>query len=254
MVLTGAGISTESGIPDYRGPSGASMRKHAPMTYQAFRDHPVMRHRYWARSFIGWPLMRDARPNAGHEAVAHWERLGLLAGTITQNVDRLHTKAGSARVIDLHGNLGRVSCLSCSFTVGREELQSQLADLNHSWAPAAEHINPDGDADIPEDLLDSFTMLACPQCGGPLKPDVVYFGESVPVDRVEASSALVSQAHALFVLGSSLTVYSGRRFVISAHKAGIPIVIVNQGPTRCDDLATLKIEAPLGSVLREFLP
>ena len=196
VVLSGAGISTESGIPDYRGPSGASLRRHAPMTYQAFRDDPVARRRYWARSHVGWQLMRTATPNDGHRAVAALEDRGLAVGTITQNVDGLHQAAGSREVIDLHGRLDRVVCLACGATTTR-----------------------------------------------------AYFGENVPVARVEASYSMLDGARLLLVLGSSLTVFSGRRFVLRAAKDGIPVAIVNDGPTRGDELAVLKLETPLGETL-----
>ena len=249
VVLSGAGISTESGIPDYRGPSGASLRRHAPMTYQAFRDDPVARRRYWARSHVGWQLMRTATPNDGHRAVAELERRGLVTGTITQNVDGLHQAAGSRAVIDLHGRLDRVVCLACGTTSSRAALRERLDEVNREWRATVTAVNPDGDVDLPDEQLDGFVVVDCLECGGLLKPDVVYFGENVPVARVEASYSLLDGARLLLVLGSSLTVFSGRRFVLRAAKDGIPVAIVNDGPTRGDDLAAIKLETPLGETL-----
>jgi NAD-dependent SIR2 family protein deacetylase len=249
VVLTGAGISTESGIPDYRGPSG-SLRRHTPMTYQTFLRDPLGRHRYWARSHLGWRAMAGARPNAGHAAVADLQAQGRLTGLITQNVDGLHQAAGARDVVELHGGLDRVICLGCSATATRAQIAEQLVAANPDFAARAAALNPDGDAELPDSELDSFRMIDCPACGeGPLKPDVVFFGESVPKDRVEHCFRLVDAARTLLVLGSSLTVYSGYRFAVRAARAGIPVAIVNQGPTRGDQVATVKVEAPLGPTL-----
>ena len=249
VVLSGAGISTESGIPDYRGPSGASLRRHAPMTYQAFRDDPVARRRYWARSHVGWQLMRTASPNDGHRAVAELERHGLVTGTITQNVDGLHQAAGSRDVIDLHGRLDRVVCLSCGTLVPRTEVRERLDAANRDWSATVTAVNPDGDVDLADEQLDGFTVVDCATCGGLLKPDVVYFGENVPAARVERAQSWVDASSLLLVLGSSLHVFSGRRFVVRATRSGIPVAIVNDGPTRGDDVAALKLETPLGATL-----
>jgi len=253
VVLSGAGISTESGIPDYRGPSGATLRRHAPMTYQAFTGDPVARRRYWARSHIGWQLMRTATPNDGHRAVAALEEQGLVIGTITQNVDGLHQAAGSREVVDLHGRLDRVVCLSCRATVSRADVRERLDAVNAGWRATVTAVNPDGDVDLPDAELDGFVVVDCETCGGLLKPDVVYFGESVPVDRVTASYGLVDRARLLLVLGTSLHVFSGRRFVVRAANAGIPVAIVNDGPTRGDDVALLKLDEPLGATLTALL-
>ena len=251
-VLTGAGISTESGIPDYRGPSGA-LRRHAPMTYQTFLRDPLGRHRYWARSHLGWRAMAGAQPNAGHAAIADLQRGGLVSGLITQNVDGLHQAAGARDVVELHGGLARVICLGCSATVGRADVAERLAAANPDFTARAAAINPDGDAELPDPELDRFRMIGCPACGaGPLKPDVVFFGESVPKDRVEECFRLVDGARSLLVLGSSLTVYSGYRFAVRAARHGMPLAIINQGPTRGDHLATVKLEAPLGPTLGEL--
>jgi NAD-dependent SIR2 family protein deacetylase len=249
LALTGAGISTESGIPDYRGPSGASARRHAPMTYQAFTGDPVARRRYWARSHLGWRLMSSARPNDGHRALAGLEASGLVDAVVTQNVDGLHSAAGSREVIDLHGRLDRVCCLSCGLVVPRDVVRERLTEANAAWSATVTAVNPDGDVDLPDAQLDGFTPVDCEVCGGLLKPDVVYFGENVPPRRVEAANALVDRASALLVLGTSLHVFSGRRHVVRAAQAGIPVAVVNQGPTRADDLAAVRVDAALGATL-----
>jgi NAD-dependent SIR2 family protein deacetylase len=252
-VLTGAGISTESGIPDYRGPSGSQLRRHAPMTYQLFTGDPVARRRYWARSHVGWQLMRTAVPNDGHRAVAELEHGGLVTGTITQNVDGLHQAAGAARVIDLHGRLDRVVCLGCGTPEARARVRERLDAANATWSATITAVNPDGDVDLPDEQLDGFTVVDCERCGGVLKPDVVYFGENVPAARVAAAYDLVDAASALLVLGTSLTVFSGRRFVRRAAASGIPVAIVNEGPTRGDEHARLKLETPIGATMTSLL-
>jgi NAD-dependent SIR2 family protein deacetylase len=267
VVLSGAGLSTESGIPDYRGPSGA-MRQGTPMTYQTFVGEPLARRRYWARSHLGWQTIDRAAPNAGHRAVAELERLGLLAGIITQNVDGLHQKAlaesysdrlpgtagGAASVVELHGNLGRVVCLGCGSVTSRQQLAERLHAANPAFAARVTAVNPDGDADLADGELTGFRTVDCLTCaGGTLKPDVVFFGEMVPRDRVQHCFALVERARLVLVLGSSLTVMSGRRFVLRAVKRGVPVAIVNQGPTRGDHCATLTLDAPLGTVLPDLV-
>ncbi|MFN8157822.1 MAG: NAD-dependent protein deacetylase [Candidatus Nanopelagicales bacterium] len=249
VALTGAGISTESGIPDYRGPSGASQRRHAPTTYQTFTRDAVARRRYWARSHVGWQLMNRARPNDGHRALAALEDLGLVDGVVTQNVDGLHEAAGSRTVVDLHGRLDRVRCLACGRVVPRAEVRARLDDANRDWSATVTAVNPDGDVDLPDEQFDGFTVVDCDACGGLLKPDVVYFGENVPVERVAAANDLVDSARALLVLGTSLHVFSGRRHVVRAAKAGTPVAVVNQGPTRADEIATIRLDAPLGATL-----
>jgi len=249
VVLSGAGLSTESGIPDYRGPSGAA-RKHTPMTFQSFTGDPVARHRYWARSYLGWRQIDRARPNAGHHAVTALQHAGLVSGIVTQNVDGLHQAAGATGVIELHGGLDRVICRNCGHLVDRARLDRDLHAANPTFDAAVSRINPDGDADLADDELSGFVMIDCESCGaGPLKPDVVFFGETVPRDRVEQCFDLVDRARSLVVLGSSLTVMSGFRFVIRAAKLGIPVAIVNQGPTRGDGYCTVRVDAPLGGVL-----
>ncbi len=250
-MLSGAGLSTESGIPDYRGPTGA-LRTNTPMTYQDFVSSSAGRHRYWARSFLGWAQMAQARPNAGHVAVAQLQGLGLLDGIITQNVDGLHQAAGAHNVIELHGGLDLVVCLTCGKRESRPSLDVRLRELNPDFHARATRVNPDGDAEITDDQLDGFVMARCRHCDSDLvKPDVVFFGENVPKPRVEACYALVENARCLLVLGSSLTVMSGLRFVRRAAKLGIDVTIVNQGPTRGDPLADLKLEVPLGVALTE---
>jgi NAD-dependent deacetylase sirtuin 4 len=244
-VLTGAGVSTESGIPDYRGPETAR-RARSPMRFSDFVGSPEARARYWARSVAGWPRIAEAAPNAGHRAIAALEAAGLAVGVITQNVDRLHHRAGSRRVIELHGSLHEVRCLACGAVEARTKLQERLLRVNPGArvGPAA----PDGDADV-ADAGRGFRVLGCLGCGGPLKPDVVFFGENVPRARVDAAFATVDDADALLVVGTSLTVFSGFRFVKRAAALGRPIVVVNLGPTRGDPLATARIDAPAGEVL-----
>ncbi|MFF2203353.1 NAD-dependent protein deacetylase [Streptomyces sp. NPDC058145] len=248
LVLSGAGISTESGIPDYRG-EGGSLSRHTPMTYQEFTADALARRRYWARSHLGWRTFGRARPNAGHRAVAAFERHGLLSGVITQNVDRLHQAAGTEDVVELHGSLDRVVCLSCGVFSPRRELARRLEEANPGFDPVAAGINPDGDADLTDDQVGDFRVLPCTVCGGILKPDVVFFGEAVPPQRVEHCRTLVRQASSLLVLGSSLTVMSGLRFVRQAAESEKPVVIINQAPTRGDRHALTRVALPLGAAL-----
>lgn len=253
-VLSGAGLSTESGIPDYRGPSGA-LRSTLPMTFQEFTRKPDARQRYWARSHLGWRRMRQATPNSGHRAVAALQDAGLVDGVVTQNVDGLHTAAGARDVVELHGALERVVCLGCGQRTARADLDVRLRAANPSWDAAAQaafdelRVNPDGDADLHDDAVADFVVVPCLTCGGVLKPDVVFFGESVPPPWVDAACSAVDAARGLLVLGSSLTVYSGRRFVVRALERGLPVAIVTQGATRCDDRAAVRIDAPLGATL-----
>lgn len=244
LVLTGAGASTDSGIPDYRG-AGAPVRQ--PMTLSQFRSGYAAQQRYWARSFLGWTSMGTASPNATHRILADLES-SRLSGLITQNVDGLHTAAGHRDLVELHGRIDRVACLDCGARSGRAALQDRLTALNRTFAAGDVEILPDGDVDL--DRTAGFVVAACESCGGVLKPDVVFFGESVPPERVARCAALVEEAEALVVLGSSLHVFSGRRFVKQAHARGIPVVIVNRGETRGDALATLKIDDGCAETLR----
>jgi NAD-dependent SIR2 family protein deacetylase len=249
LVLTGAGISTESGIPDYRGPTGAA-RRGSPMTYQAFVGDADGRRRYWARSFLGWRQIAGAQPNAGHLAVAELQRAGYLSGLITQNVDGLHQAAGATGVIELHGGLDAVRCLECGWASSRFEIDHVLRAANPGFSAEALGVNADGDVDLADDSLADFVAPQCRGCASSLlKPDVVFFGESVPPHRVAQCFELVERSRALLVLGSSLTVFSGFRFARAASRRGIPVAIVNQGPTRADDLADFKLEVPLGTFL-----
>jgi NAD-dependent SIR2 family protein deacetylase len=249
LVLSGAGISTESGIPDYRGPTG-SLRRHSPMTYHAFVSDPAARQRYWARSYLGWRQIATARPNAGHLAVAALQAAGALGGIITQNVDGLHQAAGATDVVELHGGLDRTLCIDCGDRAPRTELDDRLRALNPGFDARVHAINPDGDVELPDAALAGFRTADCGCCGSDLvKPDVVFFGENVPPARVAHCFELVTGARAMLVLGSSLSVLSGLRFVRAAASRGIPIAIVNQGPTRGDDLAAVRVDAPLGQVL-----
>ncbi|MFK4040409.1 NAD-dependent protein deacetylase [Nonomuraea wenchangensis] len=247
-VLSGAGLSTESGIPDYRGPTGQA-RRAEPMTYQRFVASQEARRRYWARSHVGWRQIGLARPNAGHRAVAALERHGLVSGIVTQNVDGLHQAADADRVIELHGGLDRVMCLSCRERTPRAELDRRLREANPGWAATSDVINPDGDAVLTDEQVAGFRVVDCTGCGGLLKPDVVFFGENVPRPRVEECFAVVESARALLVLGSSLAIRSGLRFVRRAAARGVPIAIVNQGPTGGDADAALLVDAPLGATL-----
>ena len=249
VILSGAGLSTESGIPDYRGPTGLA-RRATPMTYQTFTGSAEARRRYWARSHLGWRHIAQAAPNHGHHAVAELDRRGLLAGIITQNVDGLHQAAGASSVTELHGSLHRVICLSCGQRTPRTDLHQRFTAANRTWeAGPATLMNPDGDAVLTDDATESFQVVGCALCHGVLKPDVVFFGENVPPRRVQACYAMVERASSLVVLGSSLTVMSGLRYVRHAAKRSLPVVIVNQGATRGDEYATATLDAPLGPTL-----
>ena len=246
--ISGAGCSTDSGIPDYRGPQG-TLRRRQPITYQEFLRSEANRRRYWARSVVGWPTVAAARPNAAHWALAALERAGRLTGLITQNVDGLHVAAGSQRLVELHGSLHFVRCLGCSARVERAALHRELLAENPRLNAALVDVAPDGDAELAPEHYEDFIVPVCPQCGGLLKPDVVFFGENVLRPVVDAAWRIVAEAEVLLVLGSSLAVYSGFRFVRGAAERGLPVAIVNQGPTRGDDLAALRVAAPLGPTL-----
>lgn len=247
-VLSGAGLSTDSGIPDYRGPQTRLVPR-TPVQYDDFVRSAEARRRYWARASRGWARVAGARPNSGHRALARLEAAGAVAGVVTQNVDRLHQTAGAQRVVDLHGRLDRTVCLSCGRLEPRAATQARIEALNPGWtaAPLAPvRLAPDGDAEVPDA---GFTAPECPACGGPLKPDVVFFGESVPKARVAEAAAIVAGAEALLVVGSSLTVYSGYRFVRQAEAAGLPVALVTLGETRGHRHAAVALDAPLGDVL-----
>jgi NAD-dependent SIR2 family protein deacetylase len=253
VVLSGAGLSTESGIPDYRGESG-SLRRHTPMTFDDFVGSVEGRRRYWARSHLGWRAMAGARPNDGHRAVAALRASGHFSGVITQNVDGLHQAAGTQDVVDLHGSLDRVICLDCRSLSSRVDLEQRLNAANPHFDGVAARINPDGDVELADEAVRTFRPVDCTACGsGTLKPDVVFFGENVPKARVDRCYGLIDTADALLVLGSSLTVMSGLRFVRHAAETGKAVVIVNQGPTRGDRYADARIDVPLGGALNELV-
>jgi NAD-dependent SIR2 family protein deacetylase len=252
FILTGAGVSTDSGIPDYRDTNG-DWKRPQPVTYQAFTGDDTTRRRYWARSMVGWPTMAHARPGPAHTALAQLEQAGHVELLLTQNVDGLHERAGSVRTIDLHGRIDTVRCLACETRSPRAALQEELRRRNPAWAALEARAAPDGDADLEHDNFASFDVPPCPVCGGMLKPDVVFFGESVPRDRVTAAFSALEQADAMLIVGSSLMVYSGYRFAQAAAQAGKPIAAINIGRTRADDLLSLKIERPVGEVLGELV-
>jgi NAD-dependent SIR2 family protein deacetylase len=241
LVLTGAGLSTASGIPDYRDRDGVR-RGRQPIQGPEFRRSQAVQRRYWARSMVGWPVLAQARPNAGHEALAALEAAGHLSALLTQNVDGLHGCAGSHAVLELHGNIHSVVCLDCGAKVPRAFVQAELTALNPQVAAADAQPLPDGDAQVEPELLDDFRLPACSHCGGTLMPDVVFFGDNVPAARTACALAQMEAAEALLVVGSSLMVYSGFRFCRLAHEAGKPIAALNLGRTRADHLLALKLE------------
>jgi NAD-dependent SIR2 family protein deacetylase len=241
FVLTGAGCSTNSGIPDYRDIDG-KWKRQPPVTYQAFMAEEATRQRYWARSLIGWQRFGRARPNAAHRSLARLEAMGRSELVLTQNVDRMHQAAGNARVIDLHGRLDLVRCMGCGQKTARDELQDELRRLNPGWLDLDAANAPDGDADLEAHDFSAFTVPACRACDGVLKPDVVFFGENVPRTFVDAAAGHLGQADGMLIVGSSLMVYSGFRFVQMAARAGIPIAAVNLGRTRADEMLALKVE------------
>lgn len=248
FVLTGAGCSTDSGIPDYRDAHGGWKRPQ-PVTYQAFMGEKATRQRYWARSLVGWRRFGRARPNATHQALARLEQQGRLTMLLTQNVDGLHQAAGHRDVIDLHGRLNEVRCMGCTVRLPRDTFQEALVELNPDWALLDAGDAPDGDADLEGRDFSAFNVPPCPLCGGILKPDVVFFGENVPRDRVDAAITSLNNADAMLVVGSSLMVFSGYRFAAAAAREGKPIAALNMGKTRADPLLTLKIEQPCAEAL-----
>ena len=259
LVLTGAGMSTDSGIPDYRGPDG--QRRVTPMQHGEFVGSSAARQRYWARSFIGWQRFSRAEPNDCHHSVSALQARGVLGPVITQNVDGLHQAAGSRDVTELHGTLAEVLCLTCGTRTDRDLLQARMAEQNPGFEALApdgsrvsSQIRPDGDIVLDDALVTAFHLPHCTTCGADtLKPDVVFFGGSVPRERVEACYALTDEAPALLVLGSSLAVMSGLRFVRHAAKRGIPVMAITRGPTRGDDLMTVRVDAPLRPSLRALV-
>ena len=249
FVLTGAGISTDSGIPDYRDADGEWKRPSRPVMFRDFMADPATRKRYWARGLVGWQHLHRAVPNDAHRALARLERAGRVELLVTQNVDGLHQAAGSEAVVDLHGRAHVVRCMSCERRIARADFQAELVDLNPGWAAHAARAAPDGDADLTGADYESFRVPDCAACGGILKPDVVFFGESVPRERVAQAMEALADAEAVLVIGSSLMVYSGYRFARAAAEAGKPIAAVNLGRTRADDVLTLKVNASCASAL-----
>jgi len=245
-ILTGAGCSTESGIPDYRGP-GTRERARNPIQHRAFVSDPIARARYWARSAIGWRLFATVEPNPAHRAIAALEECGLITGLVTQNVDRLHHRAGSRNVVELHGALAEVHCLGCEGRESRDALQLRILELNPRFIHATAELAPDGDAEL--ELVEGFRVPPCLACGGVLKPDVVFFGDNVPRPRVEQAFAIADAADVLLVVGSSLTVFSGYRFVLRATERNQPVAIVNLGETRGDPHARIRIDAAAGDIM-----
>jgi NAD-dependent SIR2 family protein deacetylase len=252
FVLTGAGVSTASGIPDYRDTDGAWKRA-PPVTYQALVGDAATYRRYWARSFVGWPMFSQAEPNAAHRALAAWPYAERITALVTQNVDGLHQRAGSRSVIDLHGRLDRVSCLACGTALERHDLQQAMLRSNPDWRAGDAVTAPDGDADIEAAAVARFAPPHCAVCDGMLKPDVVFYGENVPRARYAQALDALHAADALLVVGSSLMVYSGFRFARMAHERGMPVAILNRGTTRADALATLKLDADCGAALAAAL-
>ena len=252
LVLTGAGLSTGSGIGDYRGADGAWKRS-PPVELRDFLRSDHARRRYWSRSMVGWPRFAAAEPNAGHAALARLDRAGRLAGTITQNVDSLHARAGHRGVVELHGRLADVHCLSCATSFRRDEVQRWLLAANPAFAARVVRWLADGDAELDNDDLDAFRVVNCPACDGLLKPSVVFFGESVPGAVVAQALALLERASALLLVGTSVMVYSGYRFCRAAHAQGKPIVSINRGVTRADPLLAFKVEDDCGAALTALM-
>lgn len=257
LVLTGAGVSTDSGIPDYRGPRG-SLSRHRPMTYQEFSHDPAASHRYWARSFIGWRQMDDARPNRTHFALVELERAGYVGGLVTQNVDGLHRDAGTENLLHLHGNLDTVMCLDCGAREDRrlfgERLEAANPGFRESVAVDPSMVNPDGDVTLPQSVVDRFTMVGCLRCRSRrLKPDVVYFGEPVPTVRKERAAEMLEGAASLLVVGSSLAVMSGYRFVLEAQRQGKRVAVVNGGPGRADGRVDVLWRTPVAPAFDDLL-
>ncbi|NLS09918.1 NAD-dependent protein deacetylase [Nesterenkonia sp. MY13] len=263
LCLTGAGISTDSGIPDYRGPSG-SLSRHRPMTFQEFKYDAAARRRYWARSFVGWRHMGAAEPNRGHEILAQWQHSGLLTGLVTQNVDGLHAAAaqkisdtGGANTVELHGDLSRVVCLTCGNDEDRRALDTRLEEANPGYAEAAavaaENMNPDGDVTLADEWVQRFHLVHCLICDADtLKPDVVYFGENVPAERKSAVEALIAASASLLVVGSSMAVMSGFSIALKFAKAQKPIAVINGGPSRVDPKASWRWRTQITPALEEL--
>ncbi|XP_013189621.2 NAD-dependent protein deacylase Sirt4 [Amyelois transitella] len=254
LILTGAGISTESGIPDYRSEEvGLYARSnHKPIQYQEFVKYPKARQRYWARNFVGWPRFSSIQPNATHFSITKMQKAGKVTAIVTQNVDRLHHKAGSSNVIELHGTGYIVKCLKCPYKVSRDELQEVLLENNLNMKSNFGMIRPDGDVDLTKEQEDNFKSPLCPNCESPLKPDIIFFGDNVPKQRVEQVRKEVSSSDAVFVLGTSLTVYSSYRIILQAKEEKKHIAVLNIGSTRADDIVDIKVSAKCGDILPDL--
>ncbi|CAL1536153.1 unnamed protein product [Lymnaea stagnalis] len=254
FVLTGAGISTESGIPDYRseGVGLYATSKTRPVQYADFLKKETIRQRYWARNFIGWPRFSSFQPNRSHYILSDWERLGKVHWLVTQNVDALHYKAGSQNVTELHGSAHRVICLSCNFKFTRHAMQDMIIDINPDWSSEAVSIGPDGDVALNSANISDFKVPTCPKCCGILKPEITFFGDNVPKNTVHFVLEKMFESDAVLVIGSSLEVYSGYRFMHRARECGMKIAIINIGPTRADKLADIRISARCGDILQRL--
>ncbi|XP_060552371.1 NAD-dependent protein lipoamidase sirtuin-4, mitochondrial-like [Ruditapes philippinarum] len=251
LILTGAGISTESGIPDYRseGVGLYARSTNRPVQYQDFVKDPNIRQRYWARNYVGWPKFGFFLPNKSHVALAEWERKGKVHWLVTQNVDALHYKAGSKNVTELHGSAHRVMCLGCDHKMTRPEMQVLIESYNPNWSAQSDEIAPDADVQLTQDQIDGFKVPPCPSCGGPLKPEITFFGDNVLKPIVEFVHDKVKESDSLLFVGTSLQVYSGYRFAAAAKDQGKPMAILNIGPTRADKLAHLQIHGKCGDIL-----
>lgn len=251
LVMTGAGCSTESGIPDYRseGVGLYARSNNRPIQYQDFVKHAHIRQRYWARNYVGWPKFGYFLPNIAHKTLAIWEKVGKLHWLVTQNVDALHYKAGNIKVTELHGSSHRVMCLGCDFKFSRPEFQNLIKSFNPTWSAESEEMAPDADVQLTEEQIEGFRVPPCPSCGGPLKPEITFFGDNVPKATVEFVHRKVRESDALLMAGTSLQVYSGYRFAAAAKDQHKPVAILNIGPTRADKLADLKIDAKCGDIL-----
>ncbi|XP_049589329.1 NAD-dependent protein lipoamidase sirtuin-4, mitochondrial isoform X1 [Syngnathus scovelli] len=256
FAISGAGLSTESGIPDYRseGVGLYARTDRRPMQHVEFVRSAKSRQRYWARNFLGWPQFSSHQPNAAHRALQHWEVQGKLHWLVTQNVDALHSKAGQKRLTELHGCAHRVMCLGCGSISAREELQRRFVELNPDWRAQAGAVAPDGDVFLEDELALNFRVPSCEVCGGTLKPEVTFFGDSVNKDTVQFVHNKLAESDAVLVIGTSLQVYSGYRFLLAASDRNIPVAIVNIGPTRADHLAQLKVRGRCGEVLSIIQP
>ncbi|XP_070806760.1 NAD-dependent protein lipoamidase sirtuin-4, mitochondrial [Pituophis catenifer annectens] len=255
FVLTGAGISTESGIPDYRseGVGLYARSDRRPVQHAEFLRSAAARQKYWARNFVGWPQFSSHQPNVAHRALSSWEQQGKLHWLVTQNVDALHAKAGSRRMTELHGCTHRVVCLSCEAQISREHLQEHFEALNPTWTAESHGVAPDGDVFLPEEQVRHFRVPSCSKCGGVLKPDVIFFGDNVCKEKVDFVYQRLEESDAVLVAGSSLQVFSAYKFALAARDRKLPIAIVNIGPTRADSLASLKLNSRCGALLPSIL-